>query len=683
LVPYREAALRYLVFILVGCLPSMWACSGAGADLKPTQENAEEKKDMAIADRAANYEQQCASDLEQAGENLTGLQSLGTSGSVASVLEPINDFLIVLDRGANEAALYRNVHPEKSVRDAAAGCEQKFADMATSFSLSRGIFDAVSSLDVTEENDHTRRYVRNLQRDFRRAGVDRDDATRKRVRELQEQLVKIGQSFGKNIREDVRKVEVDSVSELDGLPQDYIEAHAPDANGKITLTTNYPDYVPYMTYAKSDATRLAFYKQFRKRGYPKNLSVLDALIETRHELATLLGYKSWAHYVTEDKMIKTDTAAREFIEKIAGVSRARSKKDYDVLLEHLRKTDSDAKLVGDWQKSYLEEEVKKEKFSFDSQELRQYFPYPNVLDGILNLTSDIFGVSYKPAQVPVWHPSVKAYEMWQGETLIGRFYLDMHPRPDKYKHAAAFPIRTGVRGKQVPEAALICNFPGGDDGSPLMVHDQVVTFFHEFGHLIHHIFGGDHVWVGVSGFNTEWDFVEAPSQMLEEWAWSPEVLQRFARNSEGEAVPLALIDKMRRARDFGKGLWVAHQMFYASVSLHYYSEDPDKLDTTEAMKSLQEKYSPFAYVDDTFFQLSFGHLDGYSAIYYTYMWSLVIAKDLFSVFGADGMMNAEIASRYRQFVLAPGGSKDAADMVEDFLGRPYSFDSFEQWLNSD
>jgi len=675
--------MRHRLFVIFLSMPFVWACSGAGSALKAGQEPVQEKEEMTLADRAENYEQQCEGDLGLAASGLAALEKIKPGGSVASVLEPINDFLVVLDRGANEAALYRNVHPLKSVRDVAVGCEQKFADMGTSFSLSRSIYDAIAALDTSEEETSTQRYVEHLKRDFRRAGVDQDDATRKRVRELQEELIKIGQSFGKNIREDVRELKLDSVADLEGLPEDYIAAHPENDEGKVVLTTNYPDYVPYMTYARSDASRLAFYKEFRKRGYPKNLEVLDSLIAARHELANLLGYRSWSHYVTEDKMIKTDTAAREFIEKIAEASRARASKDYDVLLQHLRKTEPEVKSVGDWQKSFLEEEVKKAQFSFDSQELRQYFPYENVLNGILDLTAEIFGVRYESVDVPLWHPSVRAYEMWQGDTLLGRFFLDMHPREDKYKHAAAFPIRTGVRGKQVPEAALICNFPGGGGGSPLMVHDQVVTFFHEFGHLIHHLFGGDHLWLGVSGFNTEWDFVEAPSQMLEEWAWSPKVLQRFARNSEGQAVPLELIDKMRKARDFGKGLRVAHQMFYASVSLHYYSEDPAKLDTTKSMQELQDKYSPFDYVDDTFFQLSFGHLDGYSAIYYTYMWSLVIAKDLFSVFGADGMMDSEIAGRYRRFVLAPGGSIDAADMVENFLGRPYSFDSFEQWLNAD
>jgi len=289
----------------------------------------------------------------------------------------------------------------------------------------------------------------------------------------------------------------------------------------------------------------------------------------------------------------------------------------------------------------------------------------------------MFGVEYRKIDSDGWHDSVEAFELVDNDKVIGKFFLDMHPRADKYKHAAAFPLVSGVSGIQVPQAALVCNFPAVGP----MEHDQVETFFHEFGHLLHHLFGGEHRWVGISGFNTEWDFVEAPSQMLEEWAWDAKTLKTFATNDKGESIPDTLIASMRKARDFGKGTWVKHQMFYASVSLNYYDRDPQGMNTTELMKQLQKKYSPYDYVDDTYFHLSFGHLDGYSAIYYTYMWSLVIAKDLFSVFEKEGLLNPKIADRYRKFVLAPGGSKDAADMVKDFLGREYTFDAFAGWLN--
>ena len=211
-----------------------------------------------------------------------------------------------------------------------------------------------------------------------------------------------------------------------------------------------------------------------------------------------------------------------------------------------------------------------------------------------------------------------------------------------------------------------------------MEHDQVVTLFHEFGHLLHHVLGGDQRWVRFSGVVTEWDFVEAPSQMLEEWAWDADVLRTFARTLGGEPIPAELVAKMRTADNFGKGYRERTQMFYAAMSYTFHTERP--ADFTEATRALQAKYSLFPYLPDTHFAASFGHLEGYSSAYYTYAWSLVIAKDLFSAFDRDDMFDVDVAARYRDRILRPGGSRDAADLVEDFLGRPYTFDAYAAYL---
>jgi thimet oligopeptidase len=632
---------------------------------------------------AQEYEKQCLGDIALAKAKQAALEKATGPRSVATVLQPLNAVWMVIDKSLNTASLMREVHPDQSVRAVADTCEQQLQQVVTEIGLSRPLYEAVSALDVSKEDEVTRRYVKNVLRDFRRAGVDKDEATRQKVRQLKDELVKVGQDFGKNMREDVRVMKLDSVKELDGLPGDFVEAHKTGPDGKISVSTDYPDYAPFMSYAKNDARRKELYVLFRKRGVPKNLEVLKTLLEKRYALAQLLGYKNWAEYITEDKMIKTAQAARSFIERINEVATPRAKQDYDELLARLKKDDPKATSVGDWQKLYIDELVKRDTYQVDSQTVREYFPYEAVKQGILDVTATMFGVSYRKLEVPVWHPSVEAFEMRDKDgASIGRFFLDMHPRDGKYKHAAAFPMQTGVAGGRLPEATLVCNFPGGDGTAGLMEHDHVETFFHEFGHLIHHMLSGKQRWVGVGGISTEWDFVEAPSQMLEEWAWDAATLKSFAKNGKGEAIPDALVKKMRAARDFGKGMWVKHQMFYAAVSLNYYDRDPKGVDTTALLKDLQKKYSPFPYVDDTYFQASFGHLDGYSAIYYTYMWSLVIAKDLFSVFEKKGLLDPEPASRYRKYVLEPGGSKDAAVLVKDFLQRDYTFDSFARWLNA-
>ncbi len=642
---------------------------------------ADEAKMQKLGEAGEAYKATCERDLAQAQAGLDGLQSLTGERTIATVLTPLDELSRTLDRAGSRASLYRNVHPDEGVRAAAEWCEQEVSKIATDLGLSRPIYDALAEVDLAAADAITRRHVEHLLRDFRRAGVDRDAPTRERIRALQEELVKIGQEFSRNIRADVRAISL-SKDDLAGLPEDFIAAHPPGDDGQIRITTDYPDYIPFMTYAVDDAKRLELYKAFRNRGWPANDAVLKTMLAKRAELAGLLGYASWAAYATEDKMVKSAEAAQAFVDKVAGLVRERAAKDAGVLLERLEQDNPAATEVGDWQKGYLEELVKRDAYAFDSQKLRQYFPYERVKQGVLDLTAELFGVTYEPIDAEVWHPSVEAYEIREGDKLLGRFYLDMHPRADKYKHAAAFPIQVGLEGRQLPEAALVCNFPGGDGTPGLMDHRSVETFFHEFGHLLHHLFAGRQRWVGVAGIATEWDFVEAPSQLLEEWAWEPKVLKTFAKNAAGQVIPDALIEQMRAARDFGKGLFVSQQMFYAALALAYYTQDPD-LDTTAVARELSDRYAPFKWVDDTHFQVSFGHLSGYSSNYYTYMWSLVIAKDLWAAIKQRGMLDPAVLTAYRKAILDPGGSRDAADLVEAFLSRPFAFDAFGAWLAQD
>jgi thimet oligopeptidase len=520
-------------------------------------------------------------------------------------------------------------------------------------------------------------------RDFRRAGVDKDAAVRARVRELNEELVRIGQEFQRNIRDDVRRIEVPP-AQLAGMPDDYVRAHPPAANGLVAITTDYPDYVPFMTYAASSAAREALWKVYRQRAHPKNLDVLERMLSRRAELARMLGYPSWAAYVIEDKMIGSAQAADEFIGKIAAASEARARRDYEVLLARKRKDEAGAERVDAWDSEALKERVRAEQFGFDSQSVRPYFELQRVQEGIFDVTSRMFGVEYRRvADASVWHADVTAWEVVEKGEVIGRFYLDLFPREGKYKHAAQFTLASGQGGRALPEGALVCNFPKPGAERALLEHSEVVTWFHEFGHLLHHVFGGHTRWAGVSGVRTEWDFVEAPSQMLEEWCWEAAVLQRFARHhATGEPLPAQVIERMRAADEFGKGLRVRQQMFYAATSLRFHDRDPRGLDTTALAAELQERYTPFRHVPGTYFHESFGHLEGYSAIYYTYMWSLVIAKDLFGEFRREGLLNPGPAARYRRSILEPGGGRPAAELVRRFLGRDASFDAFAQWLNA-
>jgi thimet oligopeptidase len=603
-------------------------------------------------------------------------------------LRSYDEAMGALGDAAARASVCRNAHPDPKMRDAADQCEQEVDALATELSLDRGVYDALASLEVDGVDAATRYYVTKTLRDLRRAGVDKDDATRTRVRQLREELLKIGQEFGKNIKDDVRTLSIE-VDELDGLPEDFRQQHKPGSDGKVTISTDNTDYIPFVTYAKSGKARESLWRLYRLRGHPKNLEVLSRMLEKRHELAALLGYASWAAYATEDKMIGSERAASEFIARISGASEGRARRDYAQLLLRKQKDDPSAREVAAWDSAFYQERVMAEEYGFDSQAMRAYFEYERVKKGILDITARMFGLTYrKLADAPVWHPEVDAYDVLEDGQLVGRIYLDMHPREGKYKHYAQFTLANGARGRALPEGVLMCNFPRPRSKEPggepaLMEHGSVRTFFHEFGHLLHHVLGGHTRWVGQSGVATEWDFVEAPSQMLEEWIWDLETLQTFARHWQtGEPLPAELLARARAADEYGKGLWVRQQMFYAATSLELHARDPRGLDTTRLTAELQDRYTPFKYVEGTYFHESFGHLDGYSAIYYTYMWSLVIAKDLFSVFKNEGLLNPAPAKRYRGAILEAGGSKPAAELVRDFLGRAYDFSAYQAWLDA-
>ena len=590
----------------------------------------------------------------------------------ASALSTWNDINIALGNAFAVASLMSNVHPDEAVRNRAEAAEQAASRLLTEIGLDRDLFEVLDAVDPSELDDAGRRVLSLTLRDFRRAGVDQDDDVRDRLRKLNERETEVGQTFAKNIRDSVRTIRIEP-ERLDGLPADYIEAHPPGEDGLVTITTEYPDYVPFMTFAKDREARAALLHEFRNRAWPENDAVLAELLKLRDEHAKLLGYADWPSYDAEVKMIGKGDAIPEFIDRISDAAEEPGKRDITVLLARLQQDHPEVETIDGRDGSFYAEVIRRENFDVDAQQVRTYFDFQKVRAGLLDVTGRLFGIEYVPVDVPVWHEDVASYDVMRDGERLGRIHLDLHPRAGKYGHAAQFDLVPGIRGRQLPQGVLVCNF-----SKQLMEHDHVVTLFHEFGHLVHHVLAGRHDWARFSGVATEWDFVEAPSQMLEEWAWDHDVLSTFATDASGEAIPGELVTKMRAANEFGKGYYARTQMFYAATSYYLHKEVP--ADLTARMVELQAKYDLFGYVPDTHFHTSFGHLHGYGSGYYTYMWSLVIAKDLFSAFDPDNLFDTEVAHRYRDCILAAGGSKDAADLVADFLGRPYNFDAFEAWL---
>ncbi len=637
----------------------------------------------------------CAADLAAAREALSDFKALPPEAAVRDVLKAHDAIGHPLNRSSGLAHLFFQVHPEGAMREAVAEIEQEVSRFGTELSLDRQVYDRLAALDPERAPDAvSRRLLKHALRDYRRSGVDRDEPTRDRVRALREELVEVGQTFSRNIAGDVREILIDSAEDLQGLPQDFIDSHAPGEDGKIRLTTNPTDYLPVQKFCRKRTVREAVFHQFHRRGAPANFEVLDQMLAKRHELATLLGYENWSAYATEDKMIRTADKAGEFIQRVCDLTGDRAEREVNELTEALQRelgqapgsepTSGEPAVLRDFDRGYFLEMMRRERFAFDSREARPYFCYDAVRDGIVSVISRLYGLEIRRREgVPLWHEDVEAWELLEDGEVMARFFLDMHPREDKFKHAAMFDLQSGLAGQVVPSACLVCNLPkaSGDDPG-LLDPSDVRTVFHEFGHLLHHLLAGRHEWLATSGIATEWDFVEVPSQLFEEWCQDADILRSFALHHEtGKPIPVELVESMNRAAEYGKGIGTRMQMFYAALSLEYYSSDPAGRDSTEVMRSVRENYLSTPYEEGTSLQTAFGHLDGYTALYYTYMWSLVLAKDCLSAFGED-LMDAEAASRYRKKVLEPGGSRDAEDLMEDFLGRPSSFDAFEAWLAS-
>ena len=597
----------------------------------------------------------------------------------AVLLERWNDVGLALSNALSAASLVQQVHPDEAVREQAETAEVEGHRLVTDLSLDREVYDLIVVDDAEQRTsglDDDAERVRNFAlRDFRRAGVDRDEATRERVRAINERETELGQTFSRHIRDDRTTVRL-RPEQLGGLPQDWVDAHPVGDDGLVELTLEYPDVVPMLTFATDRDARVTVCTAFNNRAWPANDDVLVELMALRHEHATLLGYDGWPSYDAEVKMIETGDAIATFIDKISKAAESSALRDRDILLARVRQDRPDAETIDAADTRFYIETIKREQHSVDAQEVRRYFSFDKVRQGLLDVTGRLFGLAYERVDVPTWHDDVTSYDVSLGGEPIGRIHLDLHPRPNKFNHAAQFTLADGVTGRQLPEGVLVCNFPRG-----LMEHDDVVTLFHEFGHLVHHVLGGHQHWARFAGVATEWDFVEAPSQLLEEWAWDATVLEDFATDEAGTPIPADLVARMRGAEDFAKGLQARTQMFYAALSYRIHQDPPADGEAISALSQrLQASYSMVTPLPDTHFHTAFGHLDDYSSGYYTYMWSLVIAKDLFSAFDRSNLYDAEIAGRYRDRILAQGGRHDAADLVEDFLGRPFGFESFATWL---
>ena len=606
--------------------------------------------------------------------------------TIGNTLRPYDDAQNELGIAGSEAFLMFAVAPQKEVRDAGQALAQQVQQVATALSLNQDVYRALTAVDLSAADPATRHYMDRALLEYRLAGVDKDAATRAEIKKMQDHITDAALKFSRDLQENPNHVVLKDKSELAGLPDDFIAAHPPAADGTITLSTDETDFTPIITYATSDDVRKRMYLAYNTRSYPANKDILLDVLKTRYELAKTLGYPTYADLATADQMIGTAANMKSFLNEVDATSRSASRREYDILLAFARQKQPGLAAIPAYGRFYWSDQYARSNFHFDSQSVRPYFSYDRVQQGILNTAAKLFHVSFKPApDVSVWDPSVSAWSVFDGDKLVGRIYLDMHPRDGKDKWFSSAPVVPGIRDRQLPEGVLICNFAGGKPGDPgLMQYDDVVTFFHEFGHLMHNILGGQQQWSGIAGFSTETDFVEAPSQMLEEFFHDPGLLRSFARHYQtDELLPLDLIERMNRADAFGRASWIQGQLFYSTYSLQLHNLPPAEIDLDALLRADYTRFYPYPFVEGNRFYASFGHLMGYTSNYYTYVLDKVIALDFFSQFDKNNLLGGDAAMRYRRTVLEPGGSKPGTELVRGFLGRPQNLEAFKQWMDEE
>jgi Zn-dependent oligopeptidase len=635
---------------------------------------------------AGNAETWVNGHLDREKKDIDSLLAVKGARTVRNTLVPFDDAQNELSLAAAEAFLMYGVAPQKEVRDAGQALAQKANQAQNEVSLNQAVYKALVAMDVSSEDPATKHYVERTLLEYRLAGVDKDDATRAEIRKKLDHITEATLKFGRNVQENVNHVVAKDKSELAGLPDDFMANHPPATDGSISISTEETNYGPVITYASSEDLRKRMYLAYMTRAYPDNKAILMDVLTTRNDLAKILGYSSWADFATADQMMASAANMKTFLNDVDQASQQTAKRELEMLMGFVHEKQPGVTTIPAYSGAYWYEQYRRAVLNFDSQSVRPYFPYDRVQQGVLDTAAKLFHISFKAApDAAVWDPSVSTFDVFDGGKHVGRVYLDMHPREGKDKWFSSAPVVQGIKGHQLAEGVLICNFPGGKAGDPgLLEYDDVVTFFHEFGHLMHNILGGQQQWSGISGFTTETDFVEAPSQMLEEFFHDPGILRSFAKHYQtNKSLPVELIQRMNKADAFARASAIQRQLFYSTYSLDVHDRPPDTIDLDALLRTDYTRFYPFLFADGNRFYASFTHLMGYSSNYYTYLLDKVIALDFFSQFDKNNLLGGEAAMRYRRTVLEPGGSKPGTELVKGFLGRPQNLDAFKAWMEEE
>jgi thimet oligopeptidase len=580
----------------------------------------------------------------------------------------------------SRASFMKDVHPDEKVRAAAAACEEEAGKYAARIASRKDLYLAVKAWQGRGEQvgPQDRRLVELMMRDFHRAGVDLSDEQREKLVSLRSRLAELQTRFSSNLDEDTSSVEM-AREELDGMPEGYVARLKKTPAGKYVVTTKYPDYFPFMENAKSSDARRKLEVAFMSRGAKENVKLLDEAVALRDEAARLLGYATHADYVTEVRMAKNARSVQQFEDKLEARLRERLASDRQKM-SAMKKADTGDGTIDAWDWRYYLNQLRKRDYALDDERIRAYFPADKVMAGMMDVYSRLLSVQFRRVEgAPVWADGVSLYEVRDGGRLLAKFYVDLFPRPGKYGHAAAFgvgPARQLPAGYQIPLTILVVNFtPPASGKIAHLTLNEVETLFHEFGHVMHGSLTTAK-YASISGTNVATDFVEAPSQMLENWVYQPEVLKMISSGPDGEPMPADLIERIARARKFDAGVRYSRQVFLGQFDLYIHTHGA-KVDADAAAKKLWAEIMSFPEDPQSHFAAGFGHMmSGYDAGYYGYLWSEVFAADMFTRFAREGVLNPKTGREYRDIILAKGRSEDPDQLLREFLGREPNENAF-------
>ncbi|MFI8605990.1 M3 family metallopeptidase [Cellulophaga baltica] len=551
------------------------------------------------------------------------------------------------------------------------------------FKRVKAVYDQKENLDLTTEEQTL---LDKKYKGFSRNGANLSEDKKKRLREIDAASSKLKLNFGENILAETNKFQMHLTDEaaLDGLPEGEKEAAAQMAKAKELegwlITLDYPSYIPFMKYAKNRALRkklsIAFgSKAFHTDELDNQENVLN-IAQLRHERANLLGYKTHAHFVLEERMAQTPEKVQEFLNELLEKAKPAAEREFKELEDFAKELDGIDQLEK-WDGAYYSEKLKQKLFNLDDEKLKPYFKLENVIAGVFTVAEKLYGLQFEEVfDIDKYHEDVKTYRIYdEDRKLVAIFYADFHPRAGKRGGAwmTSFKSQYVENGENVrPHISNVCNFTKPTASKPsLLTFNEVTTLFHEFGHGLHGMLA-DTVYPGLSGTSVYWDFVELPSQVLENWCYEKEALELFATHYEtGEVIPMELVEKIKASATFQEGMQTLRQLSFGLLDMAWHGTDPTDITDVKAQEdTIFKETDLYPATPDTCMSTSFAHIfqGGYSSGYYSYKWAEVLDADAFAYFKEKGIFNKEVATKFKEHVLSKGGTENPMELYKKFRG---------------